>query len=197
MATPPGFTIDGAGISVMFVSGRQDLFGWHNAEYVIGWKNVMKLILTVFETYHRMEDIERILLKMLKSWAKDGWMGRGKELPISLDISEEDFLPLDIKQIKISFGDDLNTVLRFYVKRQNMKKKSRSLMEITLENLSFLVDKSETTETLELPRNLNEALKDEIENCWKTRHIVDAMNNKKTSNIDRVHAWKTKYFDMS
>ena len=70
-------------------------------------------------------------------------------------------------------------------------------MEITLENLSFLVDKSETTETLELPRNLNEALKDEIENCWKTRHIVDAMNNKKTSNVDRVHAWKTKYFDMS
>ena len=33
--TPPGFRIDGSGISVMFVSGWQEEFGWHNAENVI------------------------------------------------------------------------------------------------------------------------------------------------------------------
>ena len=48
--TPPGYVIDTEDIAVMFVSGHQSVFGWHNAEYVIGWKRVMQMI---FIFYHR------------------------------------------------------------------------------------------------------------------------------------------------
>ena len=51
--TPPGYCIDGQRFQVMFVSGHQKELGWHNAEYVIGWKTVMKTIMSVFETYIR------------------------------------------------------------------------------------------------------------------------------------------------
>ena len=39
--------------------------GWHNAEYVIGWKAVIRRILRVFEASTRMEDIEADLLASL------------------------------------------------------------------------------------------------------------------------------------
>ena len=77
----------------------------------------------------------------------------------------------------------------FYVKRTLIKKRSRSLRELTLTNISFLVNKPESTEYLELPHNLAEDLKDEIENCWKSRHILDNMirrdRTKVFSNCDR------------
>lgn len=197
--TPPGYIIEGSNTSVMFVSGYQAVLGWHNAEYVIGWKKVMKMILCIFETNTNMKTIQTMLHQLLLSWAKDNWMGRGKEVPVMLAITEEEFLPLDIKQIKINFNDELSTVLRFYVKRRMIKKKSRSLKELTLTNLSFLVNKPESTECLELPYNLAEDLKDEIENCWKSRHILDNMirrdRTKVFSNCDRSHAWKAKYFE--
>ena len=51
--------------------------GWHNAEYVIGWKAVIRRILRVFEASTRMEDIEADLLASLLTWARQSWMGRG------------------------------------------------------------------------------------------------------------------------
>ena len=51
--------------------------GWHNAEYVIGWKAVIRRILQVFEASTRMEDIEADLLASLLTWARQSWMGRG------------------------------------------------------------------------------------------------------------------------
>ena len=44
---------------------------------------------------------------LLMDWAKANWMGRGKEVIVDLKISEEDFLPFDIKQVKIQFYDEL------------------------------------------------------------------------------------------
>ena len=197
--TPPGYIIEGSSTSVMFVSGFQAVLGWHNAEYVIGWKKVMKMILCIFETYTNMKTIQKMLHQLLLSWAKNNWMGRGKDVPVVLAITEEEFLPLDIKQIKINFNDELSTVVRFYVRRRLIKKKSKSLKELTLTNLSFLVNKPESTESLELPHALAEDLKDEIENCWKSRHILDNMTRRERTkvfnNSDRSHAWKAKYFD--
>ena len=56
--TPPGYKISGPSVCVMFVSGHQAVFGWHNAEYVIGWKTVMKIILNNFESQAVMSEIQ-------------------------------------------------------------------------------------------------------------------------------------------
>ena len=201
--TPPGYCVDGPTMSVMFVSGHQEDLGWHNAEYVIGWKMVLKTILSVFETYTRMEDIKETMKILLSAWAKNTWMGRGKDIMINIHVTEEDFLPFNIKQIKIQFFDELKTLLRFYVKRKPVKL-SRSLKQLTLRNLSFLIDKPVSTEHLELPKNLTDDLRDELENCWKSRYILDAQTktglSKRRSlvfNDDRRHAWKARYFDIN
>ena len=91
----------------MFVSGLQSVFGWHNAEYVIGWKRVMQMILCIFKENERMGDIMTTLHKLLKESVKENWMGRGKEITVDLKITEEDFPPEDIKLVKIQFLDDL------------------------------------------------------------------------------------------
>ena len=163
--------------SFMFVSGHQSVLGWHNAEYVIGWKRVMQMILRVFEDKKRMQDIQETLHELLKKWAKENWMGRGKDVIVNLKITEEDFLPLDIKQVKIQFFDELATLLRFYVKKRKSKRRT-TLKEIMLRQLSILVDKPDDVESLELPRVLEMELKDEIENCWKSRHILDALTRR-------------------
>ena len=199
--TPPGYVIETEDIAVMFVSGHQSVFGWHNAEYVIGWKKVMQMILCVFEDNKRMQDIQNTLHMLLMDWAKANWMGRGKEVIVDLKITEEDFLPFDIKQVKIQFYDELATLLRFYVKKRKPKKKA-TLKQTMLRELSFLVDKPEDVESLELPRPLEAALKDEIENCWKSRHILEAQTRrgkreaKRVFDADRSHRWKAKYFDI-
>ena len=185
--TPPGFIVDTPNISVMFVSGYQSILGWHNAEYVIGWKTIMKMILGVFEEFTRMEDIKKTLSMMLLGWAKDGWMGRGKDVLIDLKITEEDFLPFNVKQVKIQFFDDQTTLLRFYVRKDKIVKKSRTLKQITLQNLSFVVDKPTSVGYLELPIHLAEELEDEIENCWKSRYILEAQTAKKPVKIRAMY----------
>ena len=196
--TPPGYLIDSEDIAVMFVSGHQDVLGWHNAEYVIGWKTVMRIILGVFQEKKRMAEIQEILHNLLEIWAEDGWMGRGKKIIVDLKITEEDFLPFDIKQVKIQFYDDLATLLRFYVKKRKSKRKV-TLKEHMLRELSFLVEKSEDVDSLELPRSLEAELKDEIENCWKSRHILEAQTRRgrarKATNADRLHRWMAEHFD--
>ena len=196
--TPPGYLIDSEDIAVMFVSGHQDVLGWHNAEYVIGWKTVMRIILGVFQEKKRMAEIQEILHNLLEIWAEDGWMGRGKKIIVDLKITEEDFLPFDIRQVKIQFYDDLATLLRFYVKKRKSKRKV-TLKEHMLRELSFLVEKSEDVDSLELPRSLEAELKDEIENCWKSRHILEAQTRRgrgrKATNADRMHRWMVEHFD--
>ena len=196
--TPPGYLIDSEDIAVMFVSGHQDVLGWHNAEYVIGWKTVMRIILGVFQEKKRMAEIQEILHNLLEIWAEDGWMGRGKKIIVDLKITEEDFLPFDIKQVKIQFYDDLATLLRFYVKKRKSKRKV-TLKEHMLRELSFFVEKSEDVDSLELPRSLEAELKDEIENCWKSRHILEAQTRRgrgrKATNADRMHRWMVEHFD--
>merc|ERR1711874_170602 len=165
--TPPGYVIDTDELAVMFVSGHQSVLGWHNAEYVIR---------CVFEDNRRMQDIQETLHELLKKWAKENWMGRGKDVVVDLKITEEDFLPLDIKQVKIQFFDELATLLRFYVKKRKSKIRARlTLKQIMLRQLSFLVDRTEDVESIELPRSLELELKDEIESCWKSRHILEAL----------------------
>ena len=120
-----------------------------------------------------------------------------KDILVDLKITEEDFLPLDIKQVKIQFYDELATSLRFYVKKRKQAQ-SRTLKQLTLQNLSFLVDAPASTAQLELPRDLAEQLRDEIENCWKSRHILGAQTRGKRWKVldaDRSHRWKAKYFD--
>ena len=196
--TPPGYLIDSEDIAVMFVSGHQDVLGWHNAEYVIGWKTVMRIILGVFQEKKRMAEIQEILHNLLEIWAEDGWMGRGKKVIVDLKITEEDFLPLDVKQVKIQFYDDLATLLRFYVKKRKSKRKM-TLKEHMLRELSFLVERPEDVDSLELPRSLEAELKDEIENCWKSRHIIEAQTrrgrDRRATNADRLHRWMVDHFD--
>ena len=57
ITTTPGFVIDSESVAVMFVSGHQKDFGSHNAEYVIGWKRVMQMILCTFTDHKRMDHI--------------------------------------------------------------------------------------------------------------------------------------------
>ena len=107
---------------------------------------------------YRIEDIKDMLQKLLLAWVKRNWMGRGKDVGLDMFITEEDFLPLNIKQIKIQFHDQLSTKLRFYVKRKPIKS-TRTLKQLTLQKLSFLVDKPTSTDNLELPIQLSQLLK--------------------------------------
>ena len=196
--TPPGYLMDKDDIAVMFVSGHQSVFGWHHAEYVIGWKRVMQMILCVFEDNKRMDEIKKTLHTLLETWAKENWMGRGKEIIVDLKITEEDFLPFDIKQVKIQFYDDLATLLRFYVKKRKPKRET-TLKQHMLRELSFVVDKPKDVDSLELPRSLEAALKDEMESCWKSRHLLEAQTRrgkgKRVFDADRSHRWMAKHFD--
>ena len=191
---------------VMFVSGHQEIFGWHNPEYVIGWTALMKIILRNFLQSSVMEEIKARTQEELEIWAQDGWMGRGKKILLDLNISDEDYFPGqfgDIKQVKIQFHDDLSTSLRFYV-RQQRKHPARgapTLKDLSLKNLSMIVKDAHQIGNLELPRQLQNQLDDQIRNCWKTRYLSDVREENKLRNttsaykVDKSHSWKAKYFD--
>ena len=206
--TPPGFKLEGPSVSVMFVSGHQAIFGWHNAEYVIGWKSVMKIILRSFEQSTVMNEIQTRIQEGMERWAKDGWMGRGKKVLLDVSVSDEDYLPApygSVKQVKVEFSDDLSTRLIFYV-RQHRKPPVRGanrLTDLSLKNLSMIVEDAEHIKKLELPRELETQLDDQIRNCWKARYLSDVREKNKTTNrvsltaykTDKSHSWKAKYFD--
>lgn len=191
---------------MMFVSGHQEIFGWHNPEYVIGWTALMKIILRNFLQSSVMEEIKARTQEELEIWAQDGWMGRGKKILLDLNISDEDYFPGqfgDIKQVKIQFHDDLSTSLRFYV-RQQRKHPARgapTLKDLSLKNLSMIVKDAHQIGNLELPRQLQNQLDDQIRNCWKTRYLSDVREENKLRNttsaykVDKSHSWKAKYFD--
>lgn len=191
---------------VMFVSGHQEIFGWHNPEYVIGWTALMKIILRNFLQSSVMEEIKARTQEELEIWAQDGWMGRGKKILLDLNISDEDYFPGqfgDIKQVKIQFHDELSTSLRFYV-RQQRKHPARgapTLKDLSLKNLSMIVKDAHQIGNLELPRQLQNQLDDQIRNCWKTRYLSDVREENKLRNktsaykVDKSHSWKAKYFD--
>ena len=81
----------------------------------------------------------------------------------------------------------------------------RPLIQITLKNLSTLVDTAETVDSLELPTDLSKQLKDEIVSCWKHRYLTDLRNLGKTSKSfsedfnedfnDKRHEWRARIFD--
>ena len=206
--TPPGFRLEGSSVCVMFVSGHQAVFGWHNPEYVIGWTALMKIILKNFQQSSVMEDITARTQEDLETWAQDGWMGRGKKVSLDLQISEEEYFPGefgDIKQVKIQFQDELSTLLRFYV-RQQRKPPARGaarLKDLSLKNLSMIVVGAHQIGKLELPRQLQNQLDDQIRNCWKSRYLSDVREKNKSTNttrataylMDKSHSWKAKYFD--
>ena len=191
---------------MMFVSGHQEIFGWHNPEYVIGWTALMKIILRNFLQSSVMEEIKAGTQEELEIWAQDGWMGRGKKILLDLNISDEDYFPGqfgDIKQVKIQFHDELSTSLRFYV-RQQRKTPARgapTLKDLSLKNLSMIVKDAHQIGNLELPRQLQNQLDDQIRNCWKTRYLSDVREENKLRNttsaykVDKSHSWKAKYFD--
>ena len=56
------------------------VFGGTQADNVIGWKRVMQIILCAFNYHKRMNEIQKMLHNLLANWAKEGWMGRGKEI---------------------------------------------------------------------------------------------------------------------
>ena len=206
--TPPGFRLEGGSVCVMFVSGHQEIFGWHNPEYVIGWTALMKIILRNFRQSSVMEEIKARTQKELEIWAQEGWMGRGKKVLLDLNISDEDYFPGkfgEIKQVKIQFQDELSTLLRFYV-RQQRKPPARgapTLKDLSLQNLSMIVEEAHQIGKLELPRQLQNQLDDQIRNCWKSRYLSDVREKNKSTNttsalaykVDKSHSWKAKYFD--
>ena len=202
--TPPGFIIESQSMSVMFISAHQVGMGSHTAEYVIGWEKVMKIISEIFEQHIKMEKIIEAMEAQLKTWAKKGWIGRGKPVDLSLKISDESFFPPpagQMKQIKIMFFDELITSITFFVRRKIVKE-SVSLKQLTLEKLSLTVPNSESVNMLELPRNLARDLKNEIDSCWQQRYLRDSKINstKKsyTENFnDRRHAWRARTFERN
>ena len=206
--TPPGFRLETGSVCVMFVSGHQEIFGWHNPEYVIGWRALMKIILRNFQQSSVMDQIKARTQEELEIWARDGWMGRGRKVLLDLKISEEDYFPGEfgaIKQVKIQFQDELSTLLRFYVRQQRPPpaRGAPRLKDLSLKNLSLIVEDAHQIGQLELPRQLQNQLDDQIRNCWKSRYLSDVREKNKSTNrarataykIDKSHSWKAKYFD--
>eukprot|EP00092_Neocalanus_flemingeri_P034998 GFUD01038082.1.p1 GENE.GFUD01038082.1~~GFUD01038082.1.p1 ORF type:complete len:218 (-),score=53.04 GFUD01038082.1:254-907(-) len=201
--TPPGYTMDSPNMSIMFISAHQVGLGSHSAEYVLGWSKVMGFIRDVFEEVNKMEKILALLNKLLKNWAEQGWMGRGRPIKLNLKISEEEFFPPprgQMKQIKIQFFDELATSVKFFIRRKAFQNSS-TLKQLTLKKLSLLIKTVEDVDSLELPRDLGHELKDEIVSCWKFRYLTDLQNvgqRRKSSSEsfnDRRHAWRSKTFD--
>ena len=176
----------------MFVSGHDCVFGWTQAEYVIGWKRVMQMILCVFQDHRRMDEIQKTLHKLLEDWAKENWMGRGKKVVVDLKITQEDFLPIDIKQVKIQFYDDLATLLRFYVKKK-APKGELSLKQLTLCELSKMIDKPEDVATVRLPTRLRKELELEMADIWGERHRLQGKGTG-DDEVDKAKKWYATKF---
>jgi len=191
-------------MSLMFISAHQVGLGSHTAEYVLGWRTVMKIIIDVFENEIEMESITTTINLLIRKWAEQGWMGRGKPIKLNLKISEEKFLPPpegQMKQIKIQFFDQLATSVKFFIRRKFDKSLSMTLRHIALKQLSFFVDKAESVDWLELPRDLIKELRSEMLSCWKARYLtwVKSQGEKKKSFSedynDKRHAWRALTFD--
>lgn len=164
----------------------------------------MEIIRDAFEKDNKMETILDHLNMLIRKWAEQGWMGRGKPIKLNLKISEEAFFPAPVgqmKQIKIQFFDELATSVKFFIRRKVESESFQTLKQITLKNLSIIVDTAETVDSLELPRDLSKQLKDEIVSCWKHRYLTDLRNMGKRSKSfsedsnDKRHAWRARTFD--
>ena len=168
----------------------------------------MKIILRNFQQSSVMDQIKARTQEELEIWARDGWMGRGRKVLLDLKISEEDYFPGEfgaIKQVKIQFQDELSTLLRFYVRQQRPPpaRGAPRLKDLSLKNLSLIVEDAHQIGQLELPRQLQNQLDDQIRNCWKSRYLSDVREKNKSTNrarataykIDKSHSWKAKYFD--
>ena len=165
VTTTPGFVIDSESVAVMFVSGHQKDFGSHNAEYVIGWKRVMQMILCTFTENKRMDHIMTTLHSLLTTWAHSDWMGRGKRhIEVEIKITEEEFLPSDLRQVIVIFHHEIPTKLRFYIK--NKEKEIVKLKSSALKTLASLVD-IEDVQSLGLPQQLRKELIDFKLNIWR------------------------------
>jgi len=192
-------------MSLMFISGHQVGLGSHTAEYVLGWKKVMQIIVNVFENEIRMESIASSLNTLISKWAKEGWMGRGKkQINFNLKISEEKFFPPprgQMKQIKIQFFDELVTSVKFYIRRKFDKTAALTLRHIALSKLCLIVNTAESVDFLELPKNLSSELKSEIVSCWKMRYLTDLKRAEKTKKSyceefnDTRNSWRARTFD--
>ena len=202
--TPPGFTMESPNMSLMFISAHQVALGSHNAEYVVGWKTVMKIMIDVFESEIDMDIIKTTISLLLGKWAEQGWMGRGKPIKLNLKISEEKFFPPpegQMKQIKVQFFDQLATSVKFFIRRKFDKSLSMTLRHIALRQLSSLVDEVESVESLELPRDLRKELRSEMVSCWKSRYLAWLKNQREKRKSysedynDKRHAWRAITFD--
>lgn len=164
----------------------------------------MEIIRDVFEEVNKMEQILIQLQEHLGDWAKQGWMGRGRQIKLNLKVSEEEFFPPprgQMKQVKVQFFDELVTSVKFFVRRKAAMHSSVTLKQLALENLSLLVATAEDVDCLELPRNLTFDLKDEIISCWKHRYLTDlkSLGTRKKSWSeafnDKRNAWRARTFD--
>jgi len=164
----------------------------------------MQIIIDVFENEIEMEKIISSINLLVRKWAEQGWMGRGKQVKLDIKISEEKFFPRpegQMKQIKFQFYDELATSLKFFIRRKFDRSLSMTLRHIALKQLSMLVDVAESAETLELPRDLTKELKAEVISCWKHRYLTRIKNlvGKKKSYSedynDNKHAWRAMTFD--
>ena len=201
--TPPGYTVSGQDISVMFVSGHQKELGSHSCEQVLGWSKVTQTILAVFNSTRQLTELTAQLEARLAQWAEEGWMGRGKPVQTTVRVSEEKFFPPahqfgKMKQVKVMFSDELATTLRFYV-RHKAGSEERSLKLLSLESLAERLENAEQVESLELPVCLTLSLQEEIESCWKKKYLRRATKQKKPKSFgetysDIRHSWRSLNF---
>ena len=201
--TPPGYTVSGHSISVMFVSGHQRVLGSHSAEQVLGWHLVMEHILAVFQSNHQLAKLSAELHLVLARWAEQGWMGRGRPVHTLVKVTEEQFFPParqfgKMKQVKVMFFDQLTTSLRFYV-RLKPEQQELSLKQLSLESLALRLENAEQADCVGIPVCLASLLREEIDSCWRNKHLGEVAKKSRMKTFsqaysDKIHSWRAKTF---
>ena len=61
------------------------------------------------------------------------------------------------------------------------------MKDLSLKNLSMIVKDAHQIGNLELPRQLQNQLDDQIRNCWKTRYLSDVREENKLRNTTSAY----------
>ena len=166
--TKPGVVLGSKGFKIMLVAGHQLGIGCYLVEYETDWAKLMEIVLETFEEVNNViPDINIGLNTILSNYAKNVWIGAGKEVKVVTEICDEKyFLSRNTKSLFVNFFDDFSTSLHFFIRRKQVL---RSLKETALNRVTEgLKDKSKVKD-LEVPHSLKLEAEAGLETWWIKR----------------------------
>ena len=194
-SSQPGTVLGSRCFEIMFVAGHQVGIGCYLAEYETDWTKLMEIVIETFEEVNNVvPDINIGLNTILSDYAKNVWIGAGKQVKVVTEICDEKyFLFRDTKSLYVTFFDDFSTSLQFFIRR---KQTLRSLKQSALHTVTEALNDKSKIEFLEVPQSLKLEAKNELESCWVKRspRSEDFSDRSERRMINRDVSWRAAEF---